>query len=104
MSKKSIIEELTNLLSVSLRHKIGSIVNKNEIYAQKYARDYEVLLKEAQKLTLEINFNQYDKINIKSKLKIKLKKELEEKEFIDNSKFDIMDLEIDKPLKELGLS
>jgi len=43
MSKSKIIEELTNLLVVALRHKIGSIVNENEIYAQKYAKDVEVL-------------------------------------------------------------
>jgi hypothetical protein len=43
MSKIKTTKELVNLLAIALRHKIGSIVNSNEIYAQKYARDAEVL-------------------------------------------------------------
>jgi len=35
MSKIKTIKELTNLLAIALRHKIGSIVNENEIYAEK---------------------------------------------------------------------
>lgn len=33
MEKKKDINELTNLMSKALRHKIGSIVNKDEFYA-----------------------------------------------------------------------
>lgn len=103
MGKKSVISELTNILAKALRHKIGSIVNQDEIYAQKYAKDAEILLKEAGKIALKENFNSYDKSYIKQMLEIKLRKELEEKEFIDNKKFDLMEKEINFALKELNL-
>jgi len=43
MSKKDSISELTNLLAIALRHKIGSIVNENEIYV----RNENCILKDA---------------------------------------------------------
>ena len=66
MSKNQNIHELTNILAIALRHKIGSIVNKDEIYAQKYAKDYEIFLKEAVKISLKENWNDSDKIKIKN--------------------------------------
>ena len=42
MGKKRDIDELTNILAAALRHKIGSMVNKDEIYAQKYDKEFEV--------------------------------------------------------------
>ena len=101
MGKNKDLEELSNLLSRSLRHKIGSIVNKNELYATKYAKDAEIILKEAEKVSLRQNWNSYDKTKIKEKLKSKLKKELEQKDFLDNKKFEIMNQEIKKILKKL---
>ena len=103
MSKNQNIHELTNILAIALRHKIGSIVNKDEIYAQKYAKDYEMFLKEAIKISLRENWNDSDKIKIKNELKIKLKDELEKREFIDNKKFDIIDGEINTLLRVLKL-
>ena len=103
MSKNQNIHELTNILSIALRHKIGSIVNKNEIYAQKYAKDYEIFLKEAVKISLKENWNDSDKIKIKNELKGKLRDELEKREFIDNRKFDIMGKEINNILEVLKL-
>lgn len=103
MGKKSIISELTNILTKALRHKIGSIVNQQEIYAQKYAKDAEVLFNEAKRIAFKKHFNSYDKEQIRKLLKTKLKKELEEKDFIDNKKFEIMEKEIEKALKELNL-
>ncbi|MAG47595.1 hypothetical protein CL617_03240 [archaeon] len=103
MGKNKDLEELTNLLSKALRHRIGSIVNENELYADKYAKDAEVLFKEAEKVILRQNWNSYDKTKIKEKLKPKLKKELEQKDFLDNKKFDIMDHEINRTLKEFNL-
>ncbi|MFA5857405.1 MAG: hypothetical protein WC867_08645 [Candidatus Pacearchaeota archaeon] len=55
MSKKQILNELTNILAVALRHKIGSMVNKNEIYALKYSKDSEILFKEASKIKEQSN-------------------------------------------------
>lgn len=104
MGKNKLISELTNLLAIALRHKIGSIVNQQEIYANKYAKDAEILINEAKKIAISENWNIYDKERIKSDLKTKLKKELESKDFIDKKKFDIMDEEIERVLRELDLS
>ena len=103
MSKLNKLHELTNILAKALRHRIGAIVNQNEIYAQKYSRDADILLREAQKIALEENWNSYDKIKIRNELKRKLKQELEKKDFLDEKKFDIMDDEIDKALATLNL-
>jgi len=103
MGKKDDIDQLANLMSRSLRHKIGSIVNENEIYADKYAKDAENIMREAEKISFRQNWNDYEKEQIKDKLRKKLKKELEEKEFINNRKFEIMDDEVNKALKELKL-
>ena len=104
MNKRKVIHELTNLLAVALRHKIGSIVNSNEIYAQKYSKDADILIIEARKIVISRNWNMNDKIKIKEELKKKLKIELESKEFLDNKKFEIMDSEMEKVLKELELN
>lgn len=103
MGKRDDIEELTNLMSKSLRHKIGSIVNENEIYSQRYAKDAEAIMKEAERVVSRQNWNNNDKNEIKEKLRKKLKRELEEKDFLDNKKFEIMDDEINKALGEFGL-
>lgn len=99
MSKKNDLDQLTNLMSKSLRHKIGSIVNENEIYATRYAKDAEGIMKEAEKVLCRQNWNNYDKTKIKEILRKKLRKELEEKSFLDNKKFEIMDEEINNALK-----
>ncbi len=103
MNKRKIISEMTNILASALRHKIGSIVNQNEIYAQKYAKDAEVLIKEAQKIIIKGNWNYNDKKIIKGELKNKLRRELEKKDFLDVKKFDMMDGEIERVLRLLGL-
>lgn len=103
MSKTNTIHELANLLAIALRHKIGSIVNQNEIYAQKYARDYEVLFKEAEKIAEQYNWSSEDKLLIKQETRKKLQQELEKKDFLDNKKFEIMDKELDNALKSLNL-
>lgn len=103
LGKNSDMRELTNLMSKALRHKIGSIVNREEFYAGRYAKDAESIMKEAEKVMLRHNWDKYDKVKIKEQLAEKLKEELEEKDFLDNRKFDIMEDEIDKALKELEL-
>ena|SRR3989344_5325249 len=103
MGKKEKIIEMINLLSIGLRHKIGGIVNNNEIYSAKYARDGEILIKEAQKISLTLNFNIYEKSKIKVELTNKLRKELEKKDFLDDKKYNFVDSEIDKVLREFGI-
>ena len=103
MGKNKDIDELTNLMAKALRHKIGSIVNKDELYASKYAKDAESIMAEAEKVLLRQNWNSYDETRIKEQLRIKLQKELEQKDFLDNKKFEIMDSEIEKALKEFDL-
>ncbi len=104
MSKRSKIDELVNVITAALRHKIGSIVNPDEIYAQKYAKDAEILMKEANKAAMKVNWSIQDKIKIKEDVRSKLKLELEKRDFLDNRKFEIMGEEIEKALKVLGLS
>ena len=103
MAKTKNISELTNILAVALRHKIGNIVNENEIYAQKYAKDAEVLINQAQKISFRENWNSSDKEKIKNKLKKKLRDELEKRDLLDKRKFDIMGDEMNKVLVVLGL-
>ena len=103
MNKRRLIQELTNMLAIALRHKIGSIVNPDEIYAQKYAKDADVLMKEVSRISVQKSWSMQDKTKIKDELKNKLKAELERKEFLDNKKFEIMDEEIDRALKLLNL-
>ena len=103
MNKSKLIREIINLLVVGLRHKIGSIVNSNEFYSQKYAKDSEILIKQAQNLSSNIHFNSYDINDIRNNLKSKLKIELESKEFLDKRKFDLIDSEIANVFKLLKL-
>ncbi|HLD42460.1 MAG TPA: hypothetical protein VJB08_00545 [Candidatus Nanoarchaeia archaeon] len=103
MGKKSDIQELVNLMAKALRHHIGSQVNKNEFYAAKYAKDAEIIMKEAETVGMRQNWNREDKEKIRKRLKTKLRKELEEKEFLDDRKFEIMDEEIAKALKSFSL-
>lgn len=103
MGKKDDIDQLTNIMSRALRHKIGSIVNKDEFYAEKYAKDSENIMKEAEKVLDRRNWNRDDKIKIKEELRKKLFKELEEKDFLNNEKFDIMDEEMEGALERFGL-
>ena len=103
MSKTKTVHELTNVLSRALRHKVGSIVNNSEPYANRYAKDAKTLLKKAKKISKTEHWNEYDKLKIKEELKRKLKLELENKEFLDIKKFEIMDEEIEKVLEELHL-
>jgi len=104
MGKRDNIKRLVNLLAKSLSHKIGSIVNKEEIYAPKYAKEADNFFELAKDISEEENWNIQDKITIKGELQRKLRKELEQKDFLDNKKFDIMEEEMDKALKLLDLS
>lgn len=104
MGKNKDIDKIINLLSVALRHKIGSIVNKDEIYAGKYAKDADIILREAKIHIQKYNWNLSDKEKMKNQLTKKLQKELSEKDFLDSKKFDIMDDEIKKLLKNLCLA
>ena len=103
MGKNKNIEELTNLMSIALRHRIGSIVNKEEIYAQRYAKDAENIMEEAKRIVTKQNWNDYNKKEIRERLRRKLLKELTEKDFLDNKKFEIMGEEMGKALKEFNL-
>lgn len=104
MGKKHEIEELANIIAIGLRHRIGSIVNKTEIYAAKYAEDADKFFTEAEKAAKSRTWNLTDKEIIKEKIKRKLKNELEKSEFIANRKFDIMEEEIGKILRRLKLN
>lgn len=61
-------------------------------------------MKAAEKIANKQNWNNYDKEKIKEKLRRKLEKELTEKAFLDNKKFELMDEEINKALHEFNLN
>ena len=103
MGKKHNIDKFVNFLALSLAHEIGNIVNPDDLYTAKYKKESNAYLTRAKKASLMKNWNNYDKIKIKSQLRKKLKDELERKPFLDNRKFEIMDEEIEKVLKSLDL-
>lgn len=104
MGKNSDINELVKLLSLALMHKIGGLVNPNEIYSEKYRKESDIFLRSAEKIYLRRNWNKDDKITIKEFLKKKLRDSLEKRDFLDNKKFSFMNKEIDNVLKTLDLS
>lgn len=103
MSKQNTINKLTKLLSHGISHRIGSIVNKEDPYAEKYSKEAINFFNLARRTSTEENWNIHDKKQIKEKLKHELKNELERKDFLDNKKFAFIDSEIDLVLKELDL-
>lgn len=103
MGKRDDLRELVNILVKALRHRIGSIVNPDELYAEKYAKDADVLLNQARMVLSRENWNDYDKRVIKVELEKKLFIELDEKKFLNEKKFEIMDGEIEQVLGEMGL-
>lgn len=104
MGKDKDITQIAVILSTALRHKIGAILGSDKEYFRKYQIEFTTHKTRAEKILKNCNFNRYDKEIIKSKLKVNLKKELESRAYIGNEKFEIMDEEIDKVLKELGLA
>jgi len=103
MGKNDIIKELTKLLSHAVVHRIGSVVNNKEIYAEKYRKESDGFMKSAKETSVKENWNSYDKAIIKNKLKKGVYDELIKRDFLDKKKFDIMDEEIEKVLSELDL-
>ena len=65
MGKKKEINELTNILSKALAHKIGSIVNANKPYAEKYEKDTISLTEIAREIVEARTWNVYDKLIIR---------------------------------------
>lgn len=104
MGKKKDIDVLTTLLSLALAHRIGSVVNKNDIYAQKYAHEGERFFKKARLLALELHYNMNDKALIKLELHKKLNAELQRRDFLSDKKFSLMKQEITNALTSLNLS
>lgn len=104
MGKNENLKRFVNLLSHALAHRIGSIVNSNSIFAPKYVKEAMEFMRNAAEAKMEENWNEYDKVEIKIKLKEQLISKLQAKLFLDDSKFDIVDSEIENALLELGLN
>jgi hypothetical protein len=103
MNKRKGIEEITNILSRALRHEIGSKVIEDPYRKDKYAKDAEILFNEALKIAQRFNFNELDFAQIKRTLKSKLNNELEGKDFIPDSKFELIDKTIESAISRLNL-
>jgi len=104
MGKNSDIDQITTILSTALRHKIGAILGMDKKYFRKYEIEFSARRDLAKKILKECNFNSYDKNKITILLKRKLERELERRDYINQKKFEIMDEEIEKVLKELELN
>jgi hypothetical protein len=104
MVNKKIIDEFVSFIVLGLRHRIGSIVNDNELYAKKYAKDAEEFFKAARKTIIGITFNVYETAEIKKSIKSKLSADLTSKPFLRERKFEIMDAEIEKVLLDFGFN
>src|SRR3989344_2532132 len=101
MSKEDTLNKLIKLLAHAISHKIGSIVNKDNYYAEKYAKEAINFFNLAKKASLEANWNREDLATIERSLRKKIISELESKDFLDNSKFDFVNVEIKKTMVEL---
>lgn len=104
MGKKKDIDELTTLLALAIAHRIGSIVNTNEIYAQKYALEGERFFKRARLISLEIHCNFEDRAFLKAALRKKLEAELRKRDFLAEEKFLHVEREIAAALEKLRLT
>ena len=104
MGKSKDIDQITNILSTALRHKIGSLLGRDKEYFRKYEIEFSARKRMAEKILKNCNFNNYDKNVIKNLLRKKLKKELDERDYIKKEKFEIMEKEIEELLKELILT
>ncbi|MEK6890315.1 MAG: hypothetical protein AABX35_03950 [Nanoarchaeota archaeon] len=103
MGKKKEIDMLTTFIADALRHRIGALLGLDKKYFRKYIFEYQERMNLAKKVIQKNHFNSYDETIIKEKVIHKLNNELASREYIDNKKFDIMDEEIEKALKELEL-
>lgn len=104
MSKKRNIEEVARVLTLSLAHKIGSIVNKEDLYASKYREEGEHYFKKTLKVAESINWNRVDKVMFKETLQKNLSAELQKRDFLANEKFLFIEQEIASALIALNLS
>ncbi|MDO8509399.1 MAG: hypothetical protein Q7S27_06995 [Nanoarchaeota archaeon] len=103
MSKDDGLNKLVKLLTHGLSHKIGSIVNKDSYYSEKYAKEAINFFNLAKKVSIEGNWNRKDLDLIEKLLRKKLIEELKAKSFLDEKKFEFVDFELEKCLKELEL-
>lgn len=103
MGKRDNIRELAVFIMQAIAHRIGHIIDPNAIHAEKYRKEVINLMDRAKKVKIREHWNYSDLAAIKIEVKNKLVKELTRREYIDNKKFDIMDEEIEKALKELEL-
>ena len=103
MSKIKNINKIINMLATALRHEIGALVDIEELYVDKYKKEANARIKRASDIIKKCNFNIDDKYSIKIRLKEKLQKDLENRDYISDEKFDIVDEEVDKVLRELDL-
>lgn len=103
MGKNNAIKELTKLLTYAIIHKIGSIVNKDAVYSDKYLKESENFLRMAEEAANKENWNSYDKLTIKKNLQKAVHDELLKRNFLCNKKFDIIEREINNALEILDL-
>ncbi|MEK6855777.1 MAG: hypothetical protein AABX66_01315 [Nanoarchaeota archaeon] len=103
MSKADSLKTLVILLAKGLCHKIGSIVNSNAVYSQKYLKEADNFFNLARDISNEEHWNLSDREKIKEELIRAVRIELERRDFLDEKKFDYILKEVEWILKELGI-
>ena len=78
-------------------------MNKNQVYASKYTHEAAQFLEEAREVARKEHWSGTDKQQIRIELEKKLKRELERRDFLDEKKFEYMNVEISTALKQLEL-
>ena len=103
MGKNSNLKILARFIALGVAHKVGQLINPNSLYAEKYDKESMNFMEQAKDIKQKENWNSYDKEEIRKEVKTETIKELNQRTYLDNKKFDITDSEIDKSLKEIGL-
>lgn len=103
MSKNDEIKTLVKLLAKGLCHKIGGIVNLDALYSQKYLKEADTFFSVAKNISIKLNLNLSDKERIKVELVSALRRELENRTFLDEKKFNYINKEVDWALKMLKI-
>jgi|SRR3989338_4197760 len=103
MGKNSNIKLMARFIALGASHKIGQIVSPNSIFAEKYGKESRNFIEQANNIKLRENWNSNDKEEIRKEVKSETIKELNRREHLNKSKFDVLDGVIENCLKELGL-
>ncbi len=103
MGKSDTVQELARLIGLAVAHSIGYILNPSSIYADKYRKEILNFMSLAAKTRDKEHWNVSDLRLIKAKAIEETNYELSRRDYLDLRKFELIDGEIEKMLRELEL-